>query len=95
MLIAKNIKGFEVYTSCADMHGKKTIEYIRWSFSILWSLWRNARLARLWICGFKSCHSDHEGYNLRVKQGPPEPLMWVQFPPSTYTCSLKGFTNNM
>ena len=35
------------------------------------------------------------GYNLRVKQGPPEPLMWVQFPPSTYTCSLKGFTNNM
>ena len=32
MLIAKNIKGFEVYTSCADMHGKKTIEYIRWSF---------------------------------------------------------------
>lgn len=23
MLIAKNIKGFEVYTSCADMHGKK------------------------------------------------------------------------
>ena len=23
MLIAKNIKGFEVYTSCADMHGKR------------------------------------------------------------------------
>lgn len=26
--------GVEVYTSCADMHGKKTIEYIWWSFSI-------------------------------------------------------------
>ena len=49
MLITKNIKGFEVYTSCADMHGKRQSSTFGGLFLFSWSLWRNGRLARLWI----------------------------------------------
>ena len=95
MLIAKNIKGFEVYTSCADMHGKRQSSTFGGLFLFYGVCGEMLDLLDCGSAGSSPVIPTTRGYNLRVKQGPPEPLMWVQFPPSTYTCSLKGFTNNM